>query len=98
MQKNTADVVNKSIISIKDSIIDVLKEENMKLQSRVEQLEEKLPRTEITKNNHKQYTWHNNMEIEGIQATVADDHLGNKLIDVFRCFKINIDSSDRGLR
>ena len=37
------------------------------------------------------------MEIEGIQATVADDHLGNKLIDVFRCFKINIDSSDRGL-
>ena len=96
MQKNTADVVNKSIISIKDSIIDVLKEENMKLQSRVEQLEEKLPRTEIAKNNHKQYTWHNNMEIEGIQATVADDHW-NKLIDVFRCFKINIDSSDRGL-
>ena len=97
MQRNTADVVNKSIISIKDSIMDVLKEENIKLQSRVEQVEEKLLRIEIAKNNHKQYTWHNNMEIEGIQATVADDHLGNKLIDVFRCFKINIDSSDRGL-
>ena len=61
MQKNAADVVNKSIISIKDSIIDVLKEENMKLQSRVEQLQEKLPRTEITKtttnNIHDTITW-----------------------------------------
>ena len=38
IQKNTTDVVNESIMSIKDSIIDVLKEENVKLHSRVEQL------------------------------------------------------------
>ena len=38
IQKNTTGVVNESIMSIKDSIIDVLKEENVKLHSRVEQL------------------------------------------------------------
>ena len=36
IQKTIADVVNKNIMSIKDSIIDELKEENMKLKSRVE--------------------------------------------------------------
>ena len=50
------------IISIKDSIIDALKEENMKLKSRVEQLEDKILRIEIAKNNHDQYTRHNNIE------------------------------------
>ena len=79
-------------MSIKGSIIDVLKEENMKLQSRV-QLEDKLLRMETTKNNHE-YAWCNNIEIQGIPATVVDHNLENKVIDIFRCLKINIDSSD----
>ena len=81
-------------MSIKDSIIDALKEESIKLQSKVKQLEDKLLRMEIAKNNHEQYTRRNNIEIQGIPATVADDHLENKVIDIFRCFKINSDSSD----
>ena len=36
MQKNITDVVNESIMSVKDSIIDALKAESMKLKSRVE--------------------------------------------------------------
>ena len=52
IQKNITDVVNKSIMSIKDSIIDALKEENVKLQSRVEQLEEKLL-VKLVKNSSK---------------------------------------------
>ena len=40
IQKIITDVINKSIMSIKDSIIDALKEENMKIQSRVQQLED----------------------------------------------------------
>ena len=84
MQKNTADVVNKSIISIKDSIIDVLKEENMKLKSRVEQLEDKILKMEIAKNNHDQYKQCNSIEIQVIPATVKDEHLENKVIDIFR--------------
>ena len=77
-----------------DSIIDALKEENMKLKFRVEQLEDKILRIEIAKNNHDQYTWCNNIEIQGIPATVKDEHLQNKVIDIFRCLKINIDPSD----
>ena len=70
------------IISIKDSITDALKEENMKLKSRVEQLEDKILRIEIAKNNHDQYTRHNNIEIQGIPGTVKDEHLENKVIDI----------------
>ena len=84
IQKNITDVVDGSIISIKDSIIDALKEENMKLKSRVEQLEDKILRMEIAKNNHDQYTQRNNIEIQGIPATVKDEHLENKVIDIFR--------------
>ena len=67
IQKNITDLVNESIINIKDSIIDALKEGNMKLKSRVEQLEDKILRMEIAKNNHDQYTWCNNMEIHVFQ-------------------------------
>ena len=44
------------IISIKDSIINALKEENMKFKSSVEQHEDKILRMEIAKNNNDQYT------------------------------------------
>ena len=81
-------------MSIENSIIDVLKEENMKLQSKVQQTEDKPPRMEIAKNNHEQYTQHNNIKIQGIPATVADVYLENKVIDIFRCLKINIDPLD----
>ena len=94
IQKNITDLVNESIINIKDSIIDALKEGNMKLKSRVEQLEDKILRMEIAKNNHDQYTQRNNTEIQSIPATVEDEHLENKVIDIFRFLKINIDPSD----
>ena len=61
---------------------------------RVEQLEDKILRMEIAKNNNDQYTWCYNIEIQGIPATVKDEHLENKVIDMVRCFKINIDLSD----
>ena len=94
IQKNITDLVNESIISIKDSITDALEEGNMKLsnlQLSKEQLEDKILRMEIVKNNHDQYTQRNNIEIQGIPATVKDEHLENKVIDIFRFLKINID-------
>ena len=94
IQKNIIDVVNESIMSIKDSIIDALQEENIKLRSRVEQLEDKILRMEIAKNNRDQYTRRNNNEIQGIPATVKDEHLENKEIEIFRGLKANIDPSD----
>ena len=50
---------------------------------------------EIAKNNHDQYTRRNNIEIQGIPARVKDEHLENKVIDIFRCLKISIDPSDK---
>ena len=94
IQKNITDVIDKSIMSITDSIIDAIKEENMKLKSRVQQLEDKILRMEVAKNNNDQYTWCNNIEIQGIPATDKDGHLENKAIDIFRCLKIKIDPSD----
>ena len=93
IQKNITGVVNESIMSIKDSIIDALKEENIKLKSRVEQLEDKIIRMEIAKNNNDQYTQCNNIEILGIAATVKDEDLEKKVIAIFRCLKIDIDPS-----
>ena len=52
----------------------------MELQSRVQQLEDKLLKKEIAKNNHEQYTLRHNIEIKGIPATVTDDHLENKVM------------------
>ena len=49
---------------------------------------------EIAKHKHDQYTQRNNIEIQGIPATVKDEHLENKVIDIFRFLKINIDPSD----
>ena len=77
IQKNITHIINESIMSIKDSVIDALKEENMKLQSRVQQLEDKLLRMEIAKSIYEQYTQHNHIEIQGILAIPADDHLEN---------------------
>ena len=48
---------------------------------------------EIAKNNHDQYTRRNNIEIQGIPATVKDEYLENKVIDILRGLKINIDPS-----
>ena len=66
----------------------------MKLKLRVEQLEDKILRIEIAKNNHDQYTQCNNIEIQGIPATVKGEHLENKVIDIYKCLKINTDASD----
>ena len=74
-----------------------LKKKTWNLNSRVQQLEDKILRMEVAKNNNDQYTWRNNIEIQVIPATVKDEHLENKVIDIFRCLKTNTDPSDRGL-
>ena len=42
IKRSVTQEVNESIMSIKNSIIDALKEENLKLQNKVKELEEKL--------------------------------------------------------
>ena len=56
-------------MSIKDSIIDALKEEGFRLQQQVQHLENNLWDTEIAENKLEQHTRRNNIEIQGIQST-----------------------------
>ena len=66
IKSNITEQVNENIISIKESIIDALKEENKLLKSKVLNLEHKLSQSEAVINNLDQYNWRNNLEIQGI--------------------------------
>ena len=52
-------------MSVKDSIIEAFKAENLKLKSRVDSLEEKVIELDISRNKLDQYTRRNNIEIQG---------------------------------
>ena len=80
-------------MSIKDSIIDALKEENFRLRQKVEHLENKVLDIEIAENKLEQYTRRNNIEIQGIPSTVLDSLLEDKVFDVFSQLKITISKS-----
>ena len=81
-------------MSIKDSIIDALKEENFRLQRKVQHLENKLSDIEIAENKLEQYTRRNNIEIQGIPSTVHDKVLEDKVIDIFSQMNITISKFD----
>ena len=81
-------------MSIKDSIIDALKEENFRLQQKVQHLEKKLSDIEIAENKLEQYTSRNNIEIQGIPSSVHDNILEDKVIDIFSQLNITISKSD----
>ena len=51
IKKSVTEEVNESIMSIRNTIIDALKEENLKLQNKVKKLEEQLLEID-QKNNH----------------------------------------------
>ena len=84
---------NESVASIKDSIIDALKEENFWLQQKVQHLENKLPKVEIPENKLEQHTRRNNIEIQGIPSSVQDKLLEDKVIDIFCHLNITISKS-----
>ena len=73
IKSNITEQVNESIISIKESIINALKEENKLLKSKVLNLEHKLSQSEAHINNLDQYNRINNLEIQGIPSNVSDD-------------------------
>ena len=70
-------------MSIKSTIIDALKEENLNLQNIVKKLEDQLLEFDQNSNNLDQYNRRNNLEIQGIPANVTDDELEGKVIDIF---------------
>ena len=65
-------------ISIKNRIIDTVKEKNLKLQNKVKKLEEQLLETDQKNNHLDQYSRRNNLEIQGIPANITDDKFRRK--------------------
>ena len=82
--------LNESVMSIKDSIIDALKEENFRLQQKVQHLKNKLSDIEIVENKLEQCTRRSNIEIQGIPSTVRDNLLEDKVIDIFSQLNITM--------
>ena len=58
-------------MSIKNTIVDALKEEIQNLQNTVKHLEEQLLEIDQKSNHLDQYSRRNNMEIQGIPELVA---------------------------
>ena len=83
-QRHVNDIIakelNKSVMSIKDSIIDALKEENFRLQQKVQHLENKLSDVEVAENKLEQYQRRKSIEIQGIPSTAHDNLLEDIVI------------------
>ena len=83
LKANILDQMNESILSLKDTIIDALKEDNGQLRNKVELLEKKLSEVGISHHNLEQYTRRNNIEIRGMPSQIPDEKLQGKVIEVF---------------
>ena len=77
-------------MSIKDTIIDLLKEVNAQQRNKVELLKKKLLEVEISRNKLEQYTRRNNIEIQGILSKIADEKLEDKVTEIFGVMNIAI--------
>ena len=94
LKTNIADQVNESVMSIKDTITDALKEDNPQLRNKIELLEKKLLDIEISCNNPEQYTRRNNIEFQGIPSKIPDEKLEDKVIEIFGAMNIAITKND----
>ena len=93
-KKSVTQEVNESIMSIKITITDALKEENLKLQKKLKNLEDQWLDIDHRSNSLNQYNWRNNLEIQGIPASVTGDELEGKAIDIFSCLGIELKGAD----
>ena len=72
LKTNIADQMNEIVMSIKDTIINALKEDNAQLRNKVELLEKELIEIEISRNNLEKYTRRNNIGIHGIPSQIPN--------------------------
>ena len=86
--------VSESIMKVKDSVIDALQDDNLKMQKEVEILEEKLSENKLCLIKLDQYSRRSNIEIEGLPSSVSDNVLENIFIDIFKCVNIHIQNND----
>ena len=83
-------------MSVKDSIITALKDENKMLQVKAEIPEKKKKKTGnvMSFTRLDQYNSRNNLEIQGIPSTVDNEFLEDKVIEISESLNILIAKSD----
>ena len=94
IEKSVIEEVNENIMNIKNTITDAFREENLKLQNKVKKLEEQLLETDQKSNSLGQYNRSNNLEIQGVPASVADENLLEKVMDIFSCLGIEVEGAN----
>ena len=80
-----SDQVSESVMKVKDSVTEALKEDNIKVQNKVEILEEQLSENKLCLNKLDKYNRGNNIEIQGIPSSISDNALENKVNDIEGC-------------
>ena len=97
-KSNITEQVNESIMSVKDSIITALKDENKMLQVKAEIPEKKKTKKKtgnvMSFTRLDQYNSRNNLEIQGIPSTVDNEFLEDKVIEISESLNILIAKSD----
>ena len=73
---------------------NTLKSENLKLQQKVEKLENRISELEFDFNKKDQYNQRNNTEIQGIPSDIGDDSLEDKVIEMLAEVHIVATKSD----
>ena len=91
---NINGIVTESLMSVKVSIIETLKAENLKLRYRIDSLEEKFIDLDISRNKLDQCIRRNNIEIQRIPAKASDDHLEDEVLHICKVMNLTVESSD----
>ena len=82
------------VINLKDIIVKNLQDENKRLKTKVNVLENKIIDLEIQNNNVDQYSRRNNVVISGIPQSVSGNQLEEKVVDILKAIDVNIISNE----
>lgn len=88
------DSIEKDLLSIRESIINTLVEENKNLKQRLSNLETRIITMESENHALQQYGRQNNIELNGIPYSVADSDIEKEVIDIFKSMDIHVLPND----
>ena len=88
------DVVSDSLSKVKDTIIEGLRAENVKLQQKVESVESRISKLKTNFNKQDHYDRRNNFDIHKIPSNISDDMLEEKVIQIFEGIDLSLTAND----
>ena len=91
---NNINSLKDEIISLKDTVIKRLQEENERLRVKCQQLENRLAFIESSHDALEQYGRRNNLVISGIPDSVQDSELESTVTSILSDIDVNVESLD----